>query len=199
MNIDVVFPVPFLHDYLELDNDAIEQYCYQLRDNVPEEQRMPDSWQSSWLDLEDPVLSSLVNVVQQKMHETSANLYKFTDEYTISLKNYWVNINQPNGQSVSNTMPHMHGHYFFSMVYYVKCNEGSGQLCLIPPHGHLDYTIPHQLITDFNVFNSQRWNVSPEVGKLVGFPSWINHYADNNNSNGDRISIAFNGMIERRI
>ena len=198
MNVEFVFPVPLVHEFVEIDNDAIEKYCYKLRDEVPKKDRMADSWQSAWLDLDDTTLAPLVNHVQQKMDETSANLYKFTTDYTISLKNYWININEPNGQSVSNNLPHMHGHYFFSMVYYVKCDKDSGQLHLVPPHGHLDYTIPHQLVTEFNVFNSQRWNVSAEVGKLIGFPSWLNHYADNTNST-DRISIAFSGMLERRM
>ena len=88
MNVEFVFPVPLVHEFVEIDNDAIEKYCYKLRDEVPKKDRMADSWQSAWLDLDDTTLAPLVNHVQQKMDETSANLYKFTTDYTISLKNY---------------------------------------------------------------------------------------------------------------
>jgi len=33
MNIEAVFPVPVVSDIIDIDNNAIEQRCYELRGN----------------------------------------------------------------------------------------------------------------------------------------------------------------------
>ena len=193
MNIEAVFPVPIISDIIDIDNDVIEQRCYELRGEST------STWQSEWLDLQDPVLVNLVNIVQDKMQEVSENLYRFKNEYTIALRNYWININNNSQLDAANTVAHLHpAPYFFSMVYYVKCDEGSGPLRLVPPHSNLEYTIPDQLVVDRNNYNARQWSVFPEPKKLVGMPSWLSHYADINTNANDRISIAFNGVLSRR-
>jgi hypothetical protein len=43
------------------------------------------------------------------------------------------------------------------------------------------------------------WRVPVEENIIILFPSWIQHYVDDNNSNEDRISISFNfGVIDNR-
>ena len=193
MNIEAVFPVPLLFDYLDIDNDKIQDRCYELK------AKDVHSWQSPFLDFDDPKLGELVNIVKSKMQETAQNLYRFNSDFTISLKNYWININNTSDHVGNNLIPHMHpAPYFFSMIYYVKCDEDSGPLRLIPPHGHLEYTIPDDIILERNNFNSRQWTVNPEEKKLLGMPSWLTHYADKNKNTNDRISIAFNGAITRR-
>lgn len=191
--IEGIFPVPTLSEIVDINNDEIEDRCYKLRNTDK------GSWQSEFLDFDDPILCKLVNLVQDKMDETSQNLYRFKSEFTIKLMNYWININNNDNISVNNTVAHMHGApYFFSMIYYVKCDKDSGPLRLVPPHGHLEYTIPDQIVIDRNHFNARQWSIFPETKLLIGMPSWLTHYADKNKNNNDRISIAFNGAIQRR-
>lgn len=195
MRIEGIFPVPFLFDFLDIDNQKLIEYSYVLKKNNPGSPRN-GGWQSEWLNLEAQELQPLVSIIKTKMQETATNLYQFHDDYTINLKNGWININEPKGEQLNNNYYHMHGPYFISMVYYIQTAENCGKLNLVPPHGFLDYTIPEQLLTNLNPFNSQRYQIDPAPGKLVAFPAWITHFADINNSDVDRISIAFNGMLE---
>lgn len=197
MRIDGIFPVPFLYDFLGIDNQALVNYSYKLKELNPGVQR-DGGWQSEWLNLDDAELKPLTDIVKQKMSETATNLYQFQDDFTIVLKNGWININEPNGEQLNNNYYHMHGPYFLSMVYYIKTPKDCGVLNLVPPHGFLDYTIPEQCLTNLNPFNSQRYQIEPVEGKLVAFPGWITHFANINKSEEDRISIAFNGMLERK-
>lgn len=194
MMLDGIFPVPILSEIADINNEEIEDRCYKLR------QSNKGSWQSEFLDFDDPVLYNLVNLVQDKMDETARNLYRFQNEFTIKLMNYWININNNDNETTNNTVAHMHpAPYFFSMVYYVKADKESGPLRLEPPHGHLDYTIPDQIVIDRNHYNARQWSLFPENKLLIGMPSWLKHYADKNQNNNDRISIAFNGAIQRRL
>jgi ectoine hydroxylase-related dioxygenase (phytanoyl-CoA dioxygenase family) len=62
----------------------------------------------------------------------------------------------------------------------------------------LDYVLNEHTMTAQNLYNHQRWHVIPEQGKLVMFPAWITHFAESNQSNEDRISFAFNAVIETK-
>ena len=44
----------------------------------------------------------------------------------------------------------------------------------------------------YNEYTSDIWNIIPEEGKLVLFPSWLEHEVDQNLSQEKRISISFN-------
>ena len=54
------------------------------------------------------------------------------------------------------------------------------------------YVINSEIIDKFNGFNSTVMSVTPEVGKLIIFPSWLVHYVEPNLDDSDRISMAFN-------
>ena len=39
---------------------------------------------------------------------------------------------------------------------------------------------------------ASKWRYSPTPNRLIIFPAWINHSVEENNSNLERISMAFN-------
>ena len=43
-----------------------------------------------------------------------------------------------------------------------------------------------------NMYTSSIWEILPEEGKLLLFPSWLDHEVDQNLSQEKRISISFN-------
>ena len=87
----------------------------------------------------------------------------------------------------------MHNHIpaTWSGVYYVQADNYCGNLTLIAPHQLYDFAVPYRYIKQPNAWNSTRFSIKPEPGKLVCFPSYLLHSADINHSNRDRISIAF--------
>jgi uncharacterized protein (TIGR02466 family) len=86
------------------------------------------------------------------------------------LGNMWANINYKGGFN----RPHMHPNSLWSGVYYIKTPENCGHLKCEDPKSVAAMTLP--LIS----------------GRLIMFPSWLNHCVDPNESNDIRISVSFN-------
>jgi uncharacterized protein (TIGR02466 family) len=101
----------------------------------------------------------------------------------------WINFFYPNQSE------QQHNHYgnFLSGVYYVTAPEKSGAYAFFDPAvqktmwkgQYLSKAAPN--MTNFNDGQYQ-----PEEGKIIMFPSWLEHAVYANKSNDVRISIAFN-------
>jgi len=87
---------------------------------------------------------------------------------------------------------HNHNNSFYSGVFYLDdySDEKSGGLQFVDMNVR-----PVQFLvepTEFNIFNSHAWTISPEKNNLVFFPSYLYHKICLHKSNTDRYSIAFN-------
>lgn len=101
----------------------------------------------------------------------------------------WINFFHP-GQS-----EHQHNHYgnYLSVVYYVTGPKNSGS------YKFFDCT-PQRVIwkgeylkgSQPSIHNINDGNYQPEEGKMIIFPSWLEHCVMGNESNEIRISIANN-------
>jgi len=99
----------------------------------------------------------------------------------------WCNIN-PKGASNSRHL-HADSNIFLSGVYYVKVPKYSGQIRFWDPRGPLVHVQKdHEYFNDGMDFHF----IDPEPGLLIYFPSWLEHDVTVNDSDEDRISIAFN-------
>ena len=195
MRVTPYFATPLCWEKLSgIDNSDIENYCYKLKDTFP---GMPKAggWQSGMLDLSASELAPVVDNIKQMMLDI-ALLYDLNANYVLELSNGWININSPGLDQLPNNYFHLHPNFFFSFVYYVKGTPQSGNLSLRSPYNTLKYTVPDKFKQgNPGLFDSSVTNINPEPSMLVGFPSWIEHYANPNNGTEDRISIAFNANI----
>lgn len=181
-------------DNLNVDNQSILNFCYE-QEKVNTALNKGAGWQSGFLDLTAPEIADLVNEVKLKISEVN-ELFKVKPEHSIQLTNAWININKPQGNTMQNNIMHLHPGRFVSFVYYVKAEPNCGNLTLMSPlHDSVGFAIPSQAYSELNIFNSLKWIVTPEVGKLLMFPAWIQHQADLNAGTEDRISIAFNAEL----
>lgn len=197
MDITGIFSVPFGETKLDIDHDSLIDFAYKVKNHQPGDVRQ-GGYQSPWIDLQEPLWKPLVDAVQDHSKTLGEKLYMLKPELQLNVVNGWVNINEPKGQNLHNNHYHMHGGYFTSFVYYAKVSKGCGNLVLTPPHSMLDYVINEHTMTAQNLYNHQRWHVSPEQGKLISFPAWITHFAEGNESDEDRISFAFNAVIQEK-
>jgi uncharacterized protein (TIGR02466 family) len=115
-------------------------------------------------------------------------------ENKLKLKNFWINVNFKKDFNI----PHTHNGSIISGVFYVKSPENCGNLVFKNPNddvmrcyfrylnliGGNDYS--------FTEFTSELWEIVPEKNNLILFPSWLEHYVEPNQSDEERISIAFN-------
>jgi uncharacterized protein (TIGR02466 family) len=195
MNIIPTFSSPVGFEYLSVDNNLIKDFCYDewQKSNAKFKDK---GWQSGFLDLESPQIVELVTEVRKCVDEMSS-VFKIKDQFKLKLTNAWININPPNSNIMQHNIMHLHSGKFISFVYYVKCEPGCGNLQLMSPLLPIvNYAIPEQVFSESNMLNGIKWIITPEPSKLVAFPAWVQHYAEINNSNDDRISIAFNAELQ---
>ena len=106
------------------------------------------------------------------------------------LGNMWANINPPGGSNRA----HIHPNSLWSGVYYVKAPKNSGQLKIEDPRSVALMSRPKQKDVPKPDRLLREHHYEPKTGRLIMFPSWLNHCVDPNNSNDIRISVSFNFM-----
>lgn len=103
----------------------------------------------------------------------------------------WVNIN--NKTNYNSRHSHFNTNVFLSGVYYVKVPENSGNLKLYDPRGHwVTQMFDYIHFRDGISFET----IIPQEDMIILFPSWLEHEVEPNESDEERISIAFNIFIK---
>ena len=103
----------------------------------------------------------------------------------------WLNINQKGN---SNEL-HNHAGYFFSGVFYIQTDSKSGCIKFENTNIANQFTFSDNLVEKYNCYNSKKYSIQPEENMLLIFPSWLSHYVLPSESQKDRISIAFNTLV----
>jgi uncharacterized protein (TIGR02466 family) len=83
--------------------------------------------------------------------------------------------------------PHRHSNSWLSGIYYPKGDPGFGVKFFLPSKGQF-FTTP----TEYNIYNSTTWTLSPEDNHLILFFSQLRHQIMPNHSREERFSLAFN-------
>jgi uncharacterized protein (TIGR02466 family) len=84
---------------------------------------------------------------------------------------------------------HFHSNSFISGVFYLQAEKNSGNIKF--ENVRLSQIqIPQ--VTESTIYNANQFYFVPEPNLLLFFPSWAYHTIMENESNKDRISIAFN-------
>jgi uncharacterized protein (TIGR02466 family) len=115
-----------------------------------------------------------------------------TEIYNIKfqLLNAWININNKNNYNVK----HNHPGSLLSGVFWIKCPDDCGELTFTSPNSFVEHSlfdkIDKKIAKDLNYY--ELFSFNPKEGVLVLFPSHLEHLVEPNQSNEDRISIAFN-------
>jgi uncharacterized protein (TIGR02466 family) len=107
----------------------------------------------------------------------------------------WANINYKDGFN----RPHIHPNSLWSGVYYVKTPKKCGHLKIEDTRTMSLMSIPTK--TDKKREEPKHlWrevHFEPIAGRLIMFPSWVNHCVDRNESDDIRISVSFNFLQKR--
>tara|TARA_R110000803_G_scaffold210771_1_gene283648 strand:- start:1526 stop:2113 length:588 start_codon:yes stop_codon:yes gene_type:complete len=120
---------------------------------------------------------------------------KYLNKLEIKCKNIrfddlWINI-APLG---AHQEPHSHLHYnvnnVFSGTLYININEHTGRLRFQHPN-----TLISNLLPPLKHY-PDHFDIDPQEGLLVYFPSSLTHEVTPNNSNMDRISVSWNIQLE---
>ncbi len=108
---------------------------------------------------------------------------------TVEITGCWATVSPPG----SPHSMHMHPNNLLSGVYYVKTPAGADTIQFFDPRPQARVIAPK--LTEGNIANALQTNVEVKAGRLICFPSWLDHSVPPNGSQGERISIAFNLML----
>jgi len=192
MNREIWWGVPiWFYDISndDIDTDKLELECYKIMEKEKSVYKSNiNGWQSKDFNKgkkETPTLNKLIKEVIDK------SKFVFNDvgikpEFKCELNNGWININKKG----SSNMQHIHPRSIMSAVFYIKCDNNSGDL-FIEDDNKQRY-IYEMLTNSDNVLTYNTIVYKPKKGRLLIFPSWVTHGVGLNKSKQDRISVAFN-------
>lgn len=112
--------------------------------------------------------------------------------YNIEFKlcNMWININRKGDYNVI----HNHPLSLISGVLWIKIPENCGSLIFQSPQAFTQYllleSVESKVAKEQNYYSNYKFN--PREGTMILFPSDLMHGVEPNESDEDRISIAFN-------
>ena len=180
------FPTPIWEvPVTGIDNESIKDYCLQSREKL---EGVTISNRGGWHSKE--VLEPLPQDLQQLFNDTTVFANDVCYRYMgteLMFGNFWININ---GHHDYNLL-HDHQKSIISGVYYVSVPEDNMGDLVLHRGDNADYFLTGN-IKETTMANSPSCTKKAVESTLYLFPSWIKHHVERNESNKERISIAFN-------
>lgn len=136
--------------------------------------------------LDSPELLFLKEEIQYNI-ELYINELHVSDSISFNIVRSWV-VKHAQGDYGA---LHSHKNSLFSGIFYFNVNKDSGELTFRSNHPTIFENTLMPNITNFNIVNSPEWNVVPENGDILIFPSHLKHKIGENKSDITRYCIAF--------
>jgi uncharacterized protein (TIGR02466 family) len=172
----------------EVDYNKVTNECYLEKSKSEGRIRSnKNGWQSNDI-YPNPNIPNISNLIKTIViySKTIMEDYGVTKKIDLALDNFWININSP---SSSNTL-HTHDESALSGVYYAKAPKNSGNISM---HNNFMMKYINGAYLDLNnKITCSEVKYEPVAGRVLIFPAWLPHHVEINNSNEDRVSIAFN-------
>lgn len=184
------FPTPIYSSEFVGAEDLFDSIQTEIRDILPKyENRLNYSWGDKVLTSVSITKNFLDDTPKLKQYIEShikCFMCEINNQYSIKFIKSWINYIAPGGYQ------NYHNHLLepdLSGVYYYKTNKHDGDIMFKTDSGGLNHS---------KIFgNSTIIKQSPQIGKLILFPSFLEHSVELNKSMSDRISISFNCTINR--
>lgn len=173
----------------DFNNKQVENFLYSLKESQTNSDVHSNrkGWQKNELQ-NMPQLKNLIDAIGEQFHNFIQRELNPISPCKFYLGNMFCNIN-PTG---AYHLPHIH-EGDFTGVYYVKAPKNCGNLCLINPHQCQSTAKMTSLFANVKLEEK----IEPIEGCGYFFPTYINHYVEENLSDEDRISISYNINIQR--
>ena len=171
-----------------------EAYRERERDPIGRIVSNQGGWQSNSFELHECKSEMLQEVIRELLSEFKKNLLK----EKVSMKcQGWTNIN---GSGDFN-LKHNHPRSDLSGVFWIKTPKDSGSIVFHSPDLFNRFQELDCYEDDF-CYNSNCYmthNFVPHEGRILIFPSSLEHHVEENKSNEDRISYSFNIVLEHDV
>jgi uncharacterized protein (TIGR02466 family) len=142
------------------------------------------NWASNNRDvLSEPMFAEIKDLIQKEIDYYTKNVMMW-DSNEFYITQSWVNVNP------KDTEHHIHYHYnsIISGTFYLETGDNDN----IVFHRKSELSLLTMKRSSFNIWNSDLWKVQVKNNTIVLFPSSLYHSVDKNESDYERVSIAFN-------
>ncbi|MFZ5962653.1 2OG-Fe(II) oxygenase family protein [Thalassococcus sp. BH17M4-6] len=178
------------------DADELAASCY----SIAEDDEAGQAWceengypgYTSYASLTDlgwrfPIFKDLVKLLDKHVKAFAKDLQFDLDGKKLKLEDIWINILPEGGTHGS----HIHPHSVISGTTYVAMPDGASALKLEDPRLPMMMAAPAR-VKDARPEMRQFTYVSPQVGEVLLWESWLRHEVPMNMSEDERISVSFN-------
>ncbi len=191
---NLIFPVPIhqfdVNGFGEIQNELID-YAYGLKKKEPKGVSLSNygGWQSTGFHIEneDDILHHFII--------NSLSGFPVIQKSVNIIVNAWVNINKPGDYNTK----HQHPNCNLSGVLWIKAPQNSGEIVFQSPVEFQTYTEIESYTEEFKNHNNyfHSYYFTPTEGRILVFPSHLQHEVFENKSNEDRISVSFNISLRK--
>ena len=184
-----IFPVPVhqfdVNGFSEIQDELID-YVYKMREKDPVGNTISNrrGWQSSCFGLEneDDIIQSFLTNCLAEFPPIEKPVKLFVSA--------WININPPDAFNLK----HDHPTSDLSGVLWIKAPKDCGNIIFSSPNSFETSREIDSYNMDFKkkICYFHSYFFPPIEGRIIVFPSHLEHHVDFNKSNEDRISVSFN-------
>jgi uncharacterized protein (TIGR02466 family) len=174
-----------------IDNKSIKNYCLQVKKEKPGViVSNRGGWHSKELITPLPQdLEILFNDLTIFVNDVCA---RYTGINNLKLGNFWININGHHDYNIA----HDHQNSILSGVYYISVPKNNMGDLVLHRGDNAEFFLTNSVERVPTMANALSVNKPAQESTFYLFPSWIKHHVERNESNDDRISIAFNFVPE---
>ncbi|MDU9002887.1 2OG-Fe(II) oxygenase family protein [Sedimentitalea todarodis] len=185
-----------LNEFGEISPDELETSCFSIAGDDEagqdwcEENGYPGY--TSYASLTDlpwrfPIFADLVAALDKHVAAFAEDLEFDLDGRALKLEDLWINILPEGGMHAS----HIHPHSVVSGTTYVAMPEGASALKLEDPRSARMMAAPTRR-TGARQEMRRFIYVTPKVGDVLLWESWLRHEVPMNMVDGERVSVSFN-------
>lgn len=178
---------------IDIDNKSIADYCQQVRKEKPGVNiSNKGGWHSGELLFPLPQdLEQLFNDLTIFVNDVAA---RYTGTSELILGNWWININ---GKYDYNH-PHDHQNSVLSDTYYVSVPDDNMGDLVLHRQDNAEFFLTSKVKREETMANTLSVQCPIKESMFYLFPSWVKHSVDRNESDLERISIAFNFVTSQQ-
>lgn len=172
---------------LDIDNKSITDYCHKVRQEKPGVVvSNRGGWHSRDIILPIPIaLEQLFNDLTAFVNDVPT---RYTGINKLELGNWWININGKHDYN----MPHDHQNSILSGVYYVSVPDTNMGDLVLHRGDNAEFFLTSKIQREQTMANALSVPCPIKESMFYLFPSWVKHSVERNESDKERISIAFN-------
>ena len=171
----------------DIDNKSIAEYCYKVKNEKPGVNiSNKGGWHSGELITPiPPALDQLFNDLTVFVNDVPQ---RYMGTSNLVLGNWWININ---GKYDYNEQ-HDHQNSVLSGTYYVQVPEENMGDLVLHRGDNAEFFLTSKVEREQTMANAMTVPCPVKESMFYLFPSWVKHSVERNNTDSERISIAFN-------